>query len=242
MLLSFVKAYFSKDKVLSRYIKNVFGFYPGNIFLYKLSFRHKSLAKEIFEGNKISNERLEYLGDAVLGSIVADFMFRKFPYKDEGFLTEMRSKVVNRSHLNKLARKLGLDKFIVSDNDSKNLCKSINGDTFEAFIGAMYLDKGYNLTRKIVIERIIKVHLDIDDLEKQENNFKSKLIEWAQKEKKEIDFNVIDEIGEGYKKQYKVGIMIDNKQIATAYDFSIKGSEKIASEKAYNILLNGNNS
>ena len=120
MLWSFLKTFFSKDKVLHHYIRNVFGFYPGNIFLYRLSFRHKSNAKENSNGDKISNERLEYLGDAVLGSVVADFLFKKFPYKDEGFLTEMRSKIVNRSHLNKLSRKLGLDKFIVSNGDSKN--------------------------------------------------------------------------------------------------------------------------
>jgi len=240
--LSVIKAYFSKDRVLYQYIRNVFGFYPGNIFLYKLSFRHKSLPKAILKGNKISNERLEFLGDAVLGSVVADYMFKKFPYKDEGFLTEMRSKIVNRSHLNKLAKKLGLDNFIVSDGDSKNICKSINGDTFEAFIGALYLDKGYNFSKKVVVDRIIKLHLDIDDLEKQENNFKSKLIEWAQKEKKLIDFNVLEEIGEGYNKQYKVEVIIEQKQIATAYDYSIKGAEKIASEKAFLHLTNGNNS
>lgn len=231
-----VKAYFSADKKLSQSIKNIFGFYPGNIFLYKLAFRHKSAAREIIKGVKVSNERLEYLGDAVLSSAVADFLFKKFPYKDEGFLTEMRSKIVSRSQLNKLSKKLGLDRFLESDTDSRALYKSINGDAFEAFIGALYLDKGYNFTRKIIVDRIINVHFDIDELVKQEINFKSKLIEWAQKEKKEIEFRVIDEIGEGYQKQYRVEIIIEDKSVSEAHDYSIKGAEQIAAEKA-SILL-----
>lgn len=230
---SFIKTCFSSDKSLYKYIRNIFGFYPGNIFLYKLAFRHKSVAKEVISGVRVSNERLEYLGDAVLSSAVADFLFKKFPLKDEGFLTEMRSKIVNRSQLNKISKKLGLDRFIESDQDTKNLCKSINGDTFEAFIGALYLDKGYKLTKKIIFDRIINVHYDIEELEKQENNYKSKLLEWAQKEKHEISFNVTNEKGDGYNKQYEVEIRIDNKQVSIAQDFSIKGAEQIASEKAF---------
>ncbi|MDZ7742533.1 MAG: ribonuclease III domain-containing protein [Bacteroidota bacterium] len=139
----------------------------------------------MIKGVRLSNERLEYLGDAVLSSAIADYLFKKFPYKDEGFLTEMRSKIVNRAQLNKLSKKLGLDRFLESENDSKNLCKSINGDAFEALIGAMYLDRGYNFTRRIIIKRIINLHLDIDEIEKLENNYKSKLIEWSQKEKRD---------------------------------------------------------
>ncbi len=233
LFTSFVKTYFSSDKHLYRYIRNIFGIYPENIFLYKLAFRHKSVAKEVISGVRVSNERLEYLGDAVLSATVADFLFKKFPLKDEGFLTEMRSKIVNRSQLNKISKKLGLDKFIESDQDTKSICKSINGDTFEAFIGALYLDKGYKLTKKIIVDRIINVHYDIDELEKQENNYKSKLLEWAQKEKHEISFNVTKEKGDSYNKQYEVEIIVNNKKVSTAFDFSIKGAEQIASEKAF---------
>ncbi len=232
-----VKAIFSSDKQLFQSIKNIFGYYPGNIFLYKLAFRHKSAAKEVINGVRVSNERLEYLGDAVLSSAIADYLFKKFPYKDEGFLTEMRSKIVNRAQLNKLSKKLGLDRFLESENDSKNLCKSINGDAFEAVIGAMYLDKGYNFTRKIIIKRIINLHLDIDEIEKLESNYKSKLIEWSQKEKKELEFNVIDEVGDGYNKQYVVQVLVNKKAISQARDYSIKGAEQIASEKACNTIL-----
>ncbi|MBC36171.1 MAG: ribonuclease III [Bacteroidetes bacterium] len=213
-------------------MKNIFGFLPGNIFLYKLALRHKSAAKVVANGIKVSNERLEYLGDAVLGTIVADFMFKKFPYKDEGFLTEMRSKVVKRSQLNSLAQKLGIDKLINSTSESRSLCKSINGDAFEAFIGAMYLDKGYEFTKKVVINRIINVHLDIDTLEKQNLNYKSRLIEWSQKERKTVEYKVIEEIGDGYKKQYLVEVEVDGKAMGRAQDHSIKGAEQLASEKA----------
>lgn len=226
------KVYFSSDKHLFQSIKNIFGFYPSNIFLYKLAFCHKSAARETVKGLKISNERLEYLGDAVLSSIVAEYLFKKFPYKDEGFLTEMRSKIVSRSQLNKLSYKIGIDKLILSDPDAKNLNKSIKGDAFEAIIGAIYLDKGYNFTKKIIIDRIITVHLDIDKLEKQDINYKSKLIEWIQKEKKSINFHVVDEVGKGYNKQYIVDVLIDNVSFGTGRDYSIKGAEQFASEKA----------
>lgn len=213
------------------YIKNIFGFFPGNIFLYKLALRHRSVAKEINKGVKVSNERLEYLGDAVLGTIVADYMFKMFPLKDEGFLTEMRSKIVKRSQLNSLAQKLGIDKLIQSSTENRGQCKSMNGDAFEAFIGAMYLDKGYSFTKKIVINRIINVHLDIDALEKQDLNFKSRLIEWSQKEKKQVEYKVVEEVSKGFKKQYVVQVLIDGKAYGKAQDHSIKGAEQRASEK-----------
>lgn len=232
-----VKAFFSSEKELIYSIKNILGFYPGNIYLYRLAFRHKSVAQKISNGVKHSNERLEYLGDAVLGSVVADFLFKKFPYNDEGFLTGMRSKIVSRSTLNKLSYKLGIHKLIRSNGESKSLAKSMNGDAFEALIGAIYLDKGYNFTKKVIINRIIKIHFDIEELVKTDVNSKSSLIEWVQKEKKSIEFNIIDEIGEGYKKLYVVEIVIDNKSICKGQDFSIKGAERLASEKALTIIL-----
>lgn len=217
-------------------LKNIFGFQPNNLHLYKLAFRHKSANKDV-NGIKINNERLEYLGDAVLGSVIADYLFKKFPYKGEGFLTEMRSKIVCRSNLEKLSRKLALDKLIESSPETRSSAKSMGGDAFEAFIGALYLDKGYEFTRKIIIKRIVNIHIDIDMLEQIDTNFKSKLIEWSQKEKKEVDFRVIAEKGEKNQKQYEVEIYVDDKAISKAVDFSIKGAEKIAAEKACNILI-----
>ena len=230
-----IRVLFSSDRNFILSIKNIFGFCPGNVSLYKLAFLHRSVALEQ-NGHKVSNERLEYLGDAVLSSIVADYLFKKFPYKDEGFLTEMRSKIVSREQLNKLSRKLGLDQFIQSNQDSKSFFRSMEGDAFEAFIGAVYLDRGYRFARWLVINRIINVHFDIDELVNLEVNYKSKLIEWSQKERKDLQFNVITEVGNGCNKQYLVEIKVEDNICATGQDFSIKGAEKIAAEKAYTAL------
>lgn len=203
--------------------------------IYKLALLHRSAATEQ-NGHKLSNERLEYLGDAVLSSIVADYLFKKFPYKEEGFLTEMRSKLVSREQLNKLSNKMGINQIIQSSQDSKSYFRSMTGDAFEALIGAIYLDKGYNFTKRLIVNRIINVHFDIDELEKFENNFKSKLIEWSQKERKEVKFNVVSEVGTGSKKQYVIEVVIDEKVYSSGCDFSIKGAEKIAAEKAFALL------
>lgn len=200
--------------------------------MFKLAFRHRSAAQEVSKGIKVSNERLEYLGDAVLGSIIADYLFKKFPLKDEGFLTEMRSKIVSRDQLNKLSIKLGLDKLIETNSDIYHKSKSAMGDAFEAFVGALYLDKGYMPAKKIILNRVIKVHYDIDELVNLQLNFKSKLIEWSQKEKQEIEFKLVQQVGNGHKKQYQVEVLLNDSPIARAQDYSIKGAEKIAAEKA----------
>jgi ribonuclease-3 len=235
-LKDFLRTRFSKDKDLRLSIKNIFGFYPGNIFLYKLALRHKSVSLNKINGLRINNERLEYLGDAVLGAVVAEFLFKRFPYENEGFLTEMRSKIVSRSSLNKLSHKLGLSKLILISETKNNHGKSAAGDAFEAFIGALYLDKGYKFSKKIIINRIVTVHFDIDNLINADINYKSKLIEWSQKEKHQLLFNLLDEIKDKHDKQYIVEVMVDGKSVATAKDFSIKGAEKLAAEKAWNKL------
>lgn len=229
---------FSPNKAVYNSIKNIFGFYPGNVFLYKLALRHKSATKKMVNGLRINNERLEYLGDAVLSSVVADFLFKRYPYESEGFLTDMRSKIVSRAALNKLSLKLGLNSHIMSGGKQGNHGRSAGGDAFEAFIGAMYLDKGYDFTKKILVKRIICVHFDMDHLEETEVNYKSKIIEWSQKNKNSTQFTVIDQIGEKYKKQYVVAVIVDDKEISQAKDYSIKGAEKLAAEKAWVILNN----
>lgn len=227
--------YFAPDKHLRDSIKNILGYYPGNIHLYQLAFRHKSAAKEFINGLKMSNERLEYLGDAVLSSIVADYLFKKFPYKDEGFLTEMRARIVSRSQLNKLARKLGLDRLIQSESVAGH-SKSLFGDAFEALVGALYIDKGYAFTRKVLLTRVIEVHFDIEKLQNEDPNYKSQLIEWSQKEKIALEFKLIDEIGNGYGKQYEVQVIVDEESYANGRDYSIKGAEQIAAGKAIDRL------
>ena len=167
-----LRRYFSADRKLFRSLWQILGFYPDNIALYKLAFKHKSISED-YRGNakeKTNNERLEFLGDAILGAVIAHYLFKRFPYKDEGFLTEMRSKIVSRTHLNKLAIKMGLDEFIQSKITRGS--KSIHGDTFEALIGAVYVDKGYNAVKGFILNRIMKYHIDIDELETTEVNYK----------------------------------------------------------------------
>ena len=222
---------FSRDRSFILSLSRILGFYPANIALYKLAFRHKSFESGSALGKATTNnERLEYLGDAVVNTVVADYLFRKFPYKDEGFLTEMRSKIVSREHLNKLAAKLQLEVFMQENMDNRS--KSIYGDAFEALVGAVYLDKGYDGAHDFLVNRIIKYHIDIEKLETTEINFKGKLFDWCQKEKKEIKFEVVDELGEGRNKKYKIEVQIEGKPMGTAIDFSKKKAEKRAAELA----------
>lgn len=228
-----IRAIFSSDRALRQSIHNIFGFWPGNIFPYKLALRHKSASTEFINGTRLSNERLEYLGDAVLSAVVADLLFKRFPSKEEGFLTEMRSKLVCRTQLNKLSRKLGLDLLIQASPETNGLARSMKGDAFEAFIGAMYLDRGYRFARHVIIHHIINTHLDLDHLEHSELNYKSRLIEWGQKEKKNIEFKVVDEKRIGHDKEYVVEVFVDKVSYGHACDHSIKGAEKILAEKAW---------
>ena len=236
-----LRYFFSSDKDLYQSIMNIFGYYPGNIHLYKLALRHKSATTKKVNGIRLNNERLEYLGDAILSAVIADYLFKSFPYENEGFLTEMRSKIVSRVALNKLSLKLGLNQLIRSGNDPSSKAKSAGGDAFEALIGALYLDKKYNFTKRIIINRIVNVHFDIEQLIISEISYKSKLNEWAQKEKRSINFKVVEEIGEKHKKQYLVAVEIDNKIISKSQDYSIKGAENLAAEKAWTILSSADN-
>jgi ribonuclease-3 len=192
---------------------------------------HRSVSQEAQNGIKINNERLEYLGDAILDAVTADFLFKTFPTKDEGVLTEMRSKIVSRVQLNKLSRKLGLDHLV--QLDPSGTYRSFRGDAFEAFVGAVYLDKGYGFTRNLLVERIIKHYFNMDELVSQEVNFKSRMVEWAQREKKQLLFQVVNEVGAGYKKQYIVEVVVDETPVAQGRDYSIKGAEQLAAEKAW---------
>ncbi|HSW68350.1 MAG TPA: ribonuclease III, partial [Bacteroidales bacterium] len=213
-----------------------------NIFLYKLAFRHRSIAEKQFNGLKLNNERLEFLGDAVLSSIIANYLFKRFPFKNEGELTQMRSNVVSRSHLNKLSSKLGFDKLVKCNGEGNMQPRWIMGNAFEAFVGALFLDKGYDFTAKIVINRILHMHTFIDELLASETNFKSKLLEWGQHSRKTIAFRVVEELGSRHKKQYVVEVLIDNMPAGQGMDFSIKGAEQCAASKALELLQENMNS
>ena len=186
------KYLFPLEKPFVRQLKRILGFRPRNLKPYQLAFVHKSASAVVFNDTRINNERLEFLGDAILDSMVAEFLFFKFPEKEEGFLTQTRSKIVNRDHLNHMAIKLGIGEMIVSKL-SKDNHKSVYGDTLEALIGALYIDKGYERTKKIVLERIIQSDVNINQLLNTETDFKSRIIEWGQKNKKSINFTSFEE-------------------------------------------------
>lgn len=231
--------YFSPHRIYVRKLKNLLGFVPDNVRLYQMAFRHKSVAVAIKEGAKNSNERLEFLGDAVLGSVVAELLFKKYPYKDEGFLTEMRSKIVSRANLNQLSRKLGLNEMIQYDArmiSFPNKQGSLLGDAFEALVGAVYLDRGYQFTRSFLLNRIIKPHVDIQLLEMTETNFKSRLIEWCQHLGKEVQFLQVDNPEGESAKMFSIQAIVDREVCGIGRDFNKKSAEKLAAEKACEYL------
>ncbi len=210
-------------------LRNILGFTPRNISLYKTALSHRSVR----EGADENNERLEFLGDAVLSSIIAHYLFRKYPYKGEGFLTEMRSKMVNRQKLNEIALRMGLKK-ITFYNKYDNALKisQIFGNTLEALIGAVFLDKGYDKTKRWVEEYIILPHLFMEDLESIEINIKNKLYGWANKNGKNVEFVTVDEKLEKGRRLFTVASLVDGEMIAEAKGFNKKDASHLAAQLA----------
>ena len=235
-MLHFFRSYLSADRKFLAALRNLLGFTPHNLSLYHLAFMHRSKAPELKAGVKLSNERLEYLGDAVLGAVVAELLFKKFPYQEEGFLTEMRSRIVNREHLNRLALKLGINHFMEHSIDPGAKNRSAYGDAFEALIGAVYMDRGYETTRHLILNRFIRHHVDLHEMEHQETNFKSKLINWAQRERKSVAFELLEEIENGGKRLLRVCVKVNNQELARAEDYSKKRAEQVAAQKACDAL------
>ena len=221
------------DKALYDYIHNIFGFYPKNIALYRVAFTHKSMASETVGSYHVSNERMEYLGDTVLSTAVADYLFHTYPTQPEGFLTEMRSRIVSRASLNKLSEKLGFGAYIRHTPDVGSNAHSMGGNAFEALMGAIYLDRGFDFAKDIIINRIVRIHIDLEQLQTTDVNFKSKLLEWTQKNKKTMEFKMLEEQGEGHKKQFHVQVIVDEKPYGDAIDRSIRGVEQLAAEKTW---------
>jgi ribonuclease-3 len=237
-IIRLYKLHFSPNRKYVKSLKNLLGFVPGNLSLYRLAFRHKSAAQNVKKGVKNSNERLEFLGDAVLGSVVAETLFKLYPYEDEGFLTELRSKIVSRVNLNQLARKLGFEQLIEYDNRMVNSTRqgSLLGDAFEALVGAVYLDKGYDFTKEFLVNHIFKSHIDIHTLEQTETNFKSKLIEWCQRHGKDVSFDLCPNQEGENTKLFTMQASVDGEILGTGKEFNKKNAEKLAAEKACEAL------
>jgi len=229
--VDFFKQFFSKHSGPSfkKQLKNILGFLPGNISLYKTALTHRSVR----EGADENNERLEYLGDAVLSALIADYLFKRYPYKEEGFLTEMRSKMVNRQQLNEIAIRMGLKKITLFNKmDGSLKVSQIFGNTLEALVGAIYLDKGYKKTSKWVMDFIILPHMFIDELELLEINHKNKLYGWANKNGKILEFETIDERMENGRRLFTVAAVINGENLAEGKAFNKKDASQIAAQVA----------
>lgn len=229
--MRFLKKLFKKadDSSFEKQLKNVLGIKSGNILLYRTAMSHRSV-KEMADEN---NERLEYLGDAILSAIVADYLFKRYPYKGEGFLTEMRSKMVNRQQLNDIALKMGLRKLTFYNKFDNALKGSqIFGNTLEALVGAVYLDKGYDKTHNWVLRQIVIPHMFVDDLELIDINLKNKLIGWANKNGKALSFELADERMEGSRRLFTINAMLDGEFLAMGKGYNKKDASQIAAQVA----------
>ena len=233
-ILPVIKILFQKNRSIITSLRKILGFYPTKFSLYSIAFTHKSASFEI-NGEKVNNERLEFLGDAILDAVVSDYLYEKYPFEAEGFLTEMRSKIVKGEKLQELATLIHIDSFISVNNISPKGKTRIFEDAFEAFIGAIYLDKGYNTTYKFIINKIIKTHINLPELEKINLNYKSQLIEWAQKYKKQVRFNSFND--PEFNKQFIAEIILDKENICKDRGSSKKEAEQKAAKKALNKLI-----
>ncbi|MDL2303134.1 ribonuclease III [Dysgonomonas sp. OttesenSCG-928-D17] len=215
----------------------ILGFHPFNITLYEQALLHKSSSIKMKDGRWINNERLEFLGDAILDAIVADIVFKEFEYKKEGFLTNMRSKIVQRDTLNRLALELGIDKLVKTSTRSTTPNTHMYGNALEALIGAIYLDQGYRAAKRFVFEKLIQQHLNIDTVAELEANFKSRLIEWSQKQKISVSFDLIDSfVDEANTPIFKTSVSILGLQAGIGTGYSKKESQQKAAKEAYNKL------
>ena len=192
-LLDYIKLPFRKDKELYFSIQRIVGFYPHRIDYFKQALMHKSIGKRNAKGRPVNNERLEFLGDAILDAVVGDIVYRHFEGKREGFLTNTRSKIVQRETLNRLAREMGVNELIVSSGHSSSHNSYVGGNAFEALIGAIYLDRGYDACMRFMEKRVLNELINIDKVAYKEVNFKSKLLEWSQKNRVKLEFKLLEQ-------------------------------------------------
>jgi len=230
-ILSALKPLSKNDKAFRQKLKNILGFYPSNLALYHQAFRHSSTNVSEF---KQSNERLEFLGDAVLGMVVAEYLFKLYPKENEGFLTQIRSRIVNGQNLQMLSKKFGFDALLTSKLTQKDrINSSAYGDAFEAFIGALYLDKGFDVTKKFILNKIIKLHLDMNTVLQNNTDYKSQLQILMQKQKTTFEYKLLNEYKTEKGKLYHVQLIIDHVPIVE-FEHS---SKKVAEQKVAQLAL-----
>ena len=220
---------FSGNKQLLLQLEHLLGFRPLHIGFYQLALMHRSKLDE----TEKNNERLEFLGDAILGAVIAEFLFKKYPYQDEGYLTELRSKIVRRETLNNVALRMGLNKLVQYNQNDKGLSRShIFGNALEALIGAVYLDLGFPKTRQFILSQMLKPYVDLDTLESTDTNYKNRLLSWGQRNAKTISFDTLDETNENTRKIFTVGILVDGEMVASGTAYNKKEAGQVAAQKA----------
>ena len=226
----------SPDQQLLLQLEHLLGFTPKHISYYRLALMHRSRPEEVSD----SNERLEFLGDAILGAIIAEYLFKKYPSQNEGYLTELRSRIVRRETMNNVALRMGLNKLVQYNQNDRGLSRShIFGNALEALIGAVYLDQGFIKTRKFILNQMVREYIDLDTMESTDTNYKNKLLSWAQRNNKELSFDTIDEKTEGTRKLFTVGIMLDGELVASGTGYNKKEAGQVAAQKALEGLREG---
>jgi ribonuclease III len=236
-LFTFLRYFLSKDKQYYFRLVYFLGFLPGNVLLYRTAFTHKSASLQLKDGTIVNNERLEYLGDALLGAVVAEFVYHHFDHMDEGYMTKLRSRIVKRKHLNTIAIKMGVPEFVTSHPHSATNSKHLYGNALEALIGAIYLDQGFRSAVRFFRNRMIRKHIDISVLAQKDSDYKSQLIEWAQKNRVEVVFRT----HEGYDPESKVPsfesvVSVNSEDFGHGIAESKKESEQRAAKMALNSM------
>ncbi len=219
----------SGDKELVLQLEHLLGFTPRHLVFYKLALMHKSTPEDATD----SNERLEFLGDAILGALIAEYLFKKYPNQPEGYLTELRSRLVRRETMNNVALRMGLNKMVRYNQNDRGLNRShIFGNALEALIGAVYLDRGFDTTRTFILNQMIKAYINLDEMESTDTNYKNQLLSWAQRQNKTISFDTLEEKSDGSRKLFTVGVLLDNQVAATGTGYSKKEAGQVAAQKA----------
>ena len=231
--------YILDKQEFSSSLKKILGFKPGNLKLYEIAFIHRSASFTLPNGKRVNNERLEYLGDAVLDAILSDYLFDLFPDANEGFLTKIRSRIVNRDVLNHLAVSLGIDKILVSHINMLHPTKNLYGDALEALIGSVFLDKGFKKTKKLFLRNVLGKYLDINNIVNTDTDYKSMVFEWGQKKKSNLIFTYKEEYDFNQKKSiFSTTLFIDKKEYGEGHGTSKKEAEQEASRQAMNRIKN----
>jgi len=230
--------YILEKREFASRLKRILGFSPGNLKLYEIAFIHRSASFTMPDGKKVNNERLEYLGDAVLDTILSDYLFEKFPDATEGFMTKIRSRIVNRDILNQLAVSMGINKILISNISSVQPTKNLYGDALEALIGSVFLDKGFKKTKKLFIRNVLNKYLDLNVIINTDTDYKSLVFEWVQKHKSNLIFTYNEEYDSNLKKSvFSTTLIIDKKELGEGHGSSKKEAEQEAASQAWKRLI-----